>query len=207
MPHPKWLQWANQIRAIAQAGLTYTEGPYDRERYEQLLDVAAEMFADQTDSDYATIRELIDGDVGYPTPKVDVRGVVFQDNKILLVQEVLDGDRWTLPGGWADIYDTPSESVEREIFEESGYETRAVKLLAVYDRQKWPHPPHPNYTYKLFFLCDLIGGEPTLSLETSGIAWFAEDDLPELSLSRILPEQIHRLFDHARHPAWPTDFD
>jgi len=123
------------------------------------------------------------------------------------VQEVQDGGRWTLPGGWADIYESPSESVEREVFEESGYRARAVRLLAVYDRQKWPHPPHPNYTYKLFFLCEITGGQPATSLETSGVGWFGPDELPELSTARILPEQIARLFEHARHPDWPADFD
>lgn len=207
MPDPKWLEWANRIRAIAAAGQTYTRDVYDRERYEQLEHIAAEILAAYTDTDEATLFELIDGDFGYPTPKVDVRGVIFRDGKILLVQESMDGNRWTLPGGWADIYDTPSESVEREVFEESGYEARATRLLAVYDRQQWPHPPHPNYTYKLFFLCEITGGAPTTSIETNGVGWFGPDELPELSTGRTLPEQIMRLFELAAHPEWPTDFD
>lgn len=207
MTEPKWLHWANRIRAIAQAGLTYTDGVFDRERYEQLQDIVAEILAEYTDADMETLHELIDGDFGYPTPKVDVRGVIFHNGKVLLVQEILDDDRWTLPGGWADIYDSPAESVEREILEESGYEARAVKLLAVYDRQKWPHPPHPNYTYKLFFLCELTGGQARNSIETSGVGWFPVDDLPELSLSRVLPEQILHFFKKAQQPESPTDFD
>jgi ADP-ribose pyrophosphatase YjhB (NUDIX family) len=207
MPDPRWLEWANRIRAIARAGHTYTKDVYDRERYEQLQQLAAEIMATYTDTDMDTIYELIDGDTGYPTPKVDVRGVLFQQDRVLLVQEIMDGGRWTLPGGWADIYDTPSEAVTREVYEESGYTTRAVKLLAVYDRQQWPHPPHPNYTYKLFFLCELLHGEPTTSIETSGVGWFSIDRLPELSLSRVLPEQILRCYEHYVHPEQPTDFD
>ncbi len=207
MTDPQWLNWANRLRAIAAAGRTYSRDPYDRQRFDQIAELAAEILAAHTDTDMAAIAGLIDADLGYPTPKVDVRGVVFQEGKILLVQEVQDGGRWTLPGGWADIYESPSESVVREVFEESGYRTRAVKLLAVYDRQKWPHPPHPNYTYKLFFQCEITGGEPATSLETSGVGWFGPDELPELSTSRVLPEQIARFFEHARHPEWPTDFD
>ncbi len=207
MPHPKWLEWANRIRAIAAAGITYTRDPYDRERYEQLEHLAAEILAAYTDTDEETLFELIDGDFGYPTPKVDVRGVIFRAGKILLVQESADDNRWTLPGGWADIYDSPAEAVEREVFEESGYEARAVRLLAVLDRQKWPHPPHPNYTYKLFFLCEITGGAPATSLETNGVGWFGPDELPELSTGRVLPEQIARLFALAGDPAAPTDFD
>ncbi len=207
MPDPLWLEWANRLRAIAAAGRTYSRDPYDRERFDQVAALAAEILARYTDADFETLAELIDGDFGYPTPKVDVRGAIFRDGQILLVRETADGGRWTLPGGWADIYDSPSEAVEREIREESGYEARAVRLLAVYDRQKWPHPPHPNYTYKLFFLCEITGGAPATSLETGGVGWFGPDALPELSTGRILPEQIARLFEHLRHPEWPTDFD
>ncbi|GAB4574418.1 MAG: NUDIX hydrolase [Anaerolineae bacterium] len=207
MTDPQWLVWANRIRAIAAAGRTYTRDPFDRERYEQLQQIAAEILTAHTDTDVDTLYELIDGDFGYPTPKVDVRGVVLREGRILLVREKLDDGRWTLPGGWADIYDSPSESVEREIEEESGFEARAVRLLAVYDRQKWPHPPHPNYTYILFFLCEITGGQPTTSLETGGVGWFPPDALPELSTGRVLPEQIARLVELARHPEWPTDFD
>ena len=133
--------------------------------------------------------------------------MVFRDDKVLLVREVADGC-WTLPGGWADVNESPSESVVREVREESGYETRPVKLLAVYDRSKQGHvPAFPFHVYKLFILCELIGGEAATSFETSGVGFFAEEELPELSLSRVTPEQIRRLFEHWRHPEWATDFD
>ncbi len=207
MTDPKWLEWARRIQAIARAGLTYTEGVFDRERYERLQTIAAEIMAGYTGADMQTVRGLLDKDLGYPTPKVDVRGAVFRDGKILLVQEALDNNRWTLPGGWADIYDTPSEAVIREICEESGFHTRAVKLLAVYDKNKQGHPPGPNYTYKLFFRCEIVSGKPRSSIETNGIAFFAADEIPELSPGRVLPHQIARMFEHYHHPDWPTDFD
>jgi len=143
---------------------------------------------------------------GYATPKVDVRGVVFRDDAILLVQERRDG-QWTLPGGWADVNDSPAEATEREIWEESGYRARAVKLLACWDRNKHGHPPYGYHIYKLFFQCELLGGEPTESTETADVGWFREDEIPPLSLPRVTPAQIARFFEHYRHPEWPTDFD
>jgi ADP-ribose pyrophosphatase YjhB (NUDIX family) len=145
--------------------------------------------------------------VGHATPKVDVRGVVFRDEAILLVRERADG-RWSLPGGWADVYDSPSEATVREIWEESGYRTRAVKLLALYDRTKQGHTPMPFHAYKVIFQCEITGGEPQGgSVETDGVGFFREGELPELSISRVTAAQIARFFEHLRHPEWPADFD
>lgn len=208
MIEPQWLQWAKELQAIAQIGLTFSQdNPFDVQRYHRIRAIAVEMLAAQGGLDQPTLLELFQREDGYATPKVDVRGVVFRDDQILMVKEVLDG-RWTLPGGWADINDSPRDAVIREIWEESGYETRPVKLLAVYDRSKHPHLPHlPFHIYKLFIQCELIGGDAKTSLETSDVQFFPEHDLPELSISRVLASQIHRLFEHYRHPDWPTDFD
>ncbi|MCB9419244.1 MAG: NUDIX hydrolase [Ardenticatenaceae bacterium] len=203
---PKWLEWAQNLQAIAQAGLTYTEGAYDRERYKAIQRIAAEILAGHTDASVDKIADLLAQESGYATPKIDVRGVIFQDNAILLVKERADG-LWTLPGGWADVNESPSQCVEKEIWEESGYRATAVKLLAVYDRNQHPHPPIPWHTYKLFFLCRLDGGTPIHTLETNGVGFFREDDLPPLSVSRVTTGQIERMFDHYCHPDWPTDFD
>lgn len=202
----QWLEWAQQLQAIAQNGLTFADDPFDRERYEAIRSIAAAIMAGHTDLDVNQARGLFADAEGYMTPKVDVRGAVFRDEKILLVRERLDG-LWTLPGGWADVGDTPSGAVEREIFEESGYRARAVKLLAAWDRRSHPHPPIPFHAYKLFFLCELVGGQPAESLETSGVGFFERDALPPLSLARVTPAQIARLFEHYAHPDWPTDFD
>ncbi len=205
---PNWLRWAKALRSLAQAGLTYSESPFDRDRYSQVQAIAAEMVALQAGIDRAEAHRCFADAVGYETPKVDVRGVVFRDGRILLVQELLDSGRWTLPGGWADVNDRPSEAVEREVWEESGYRVRATKVLAIYDRRLHGHtPPHPWGVYKLFFRCDLVGGAPATSVETAGATFFAEDAIPELSLARTTPEEIARLFEHQRHPDWPADFD
>ena len=193
--------------AIAQNGLTYAEDHFDKERYEQVRHVAAEMMAEQSEADDRKVLDLFAGEVGYATPKVDVRGAAFRDGQILLVKEREDG-LWTLPGGWADVNESPREAVVREVLEESGYRTRAVKLLAVWDRAKHPHvPPFPYHIYKIFILCELIGGEAATSHETEEVGFYPEDGLPELSISRITPCQIARLFEHHRDSALPTDFD
>ena len=204
---PVWLKWAKQLAALSQNGLTYAENPYDIERYEKVREIAVEMMAAQSGLDAKTLLTIFAREQGYATPKVDVRGVVFRDGKILLIKERLD-DRWSLPGGWADPGQSPSESVVREIFEESGYEAQARRLLAVYDRSKHPHePPSPFHIYKLFFLCEITGGSPKTSYETTAVDFFAENDIPELSITRILPFQIARMFEHYRDPNLPTDFD
>jgi ADP-ribose pyrophosphatase YjhB (NUDIX family) len=203
---PKWLDWARRLQALAQSGLTYALSPYDVDRYAEVREIAAEMMARGSDADIAAIRGLFAGQEGYATPKVDLRGVVFRDDRILLVKEREDGG-WTLPGGWADVGESPAVGTVREVREESGYETRAVKLLAAYDRNRHGHPPIPFHAYKLFFLCELTGGAPAGSTETEGVDWFAEGSLPPLSISRVTAAQIHRFFEHHRHPQWPTDFD
>ena len=203
---PKWLEWTQKLQAIAQNGLTFSENAFEIERYKALRAIAAEIMATYSNVEHSFILDLFAQEVGYATPKVDVRGAVFRDNKILLVKEREDGC-WTLPGGWADVGDSPSEVAVKEVYEESGYQTRAVKLLAVYDRNRQGHPPHPHYIYKLFFLCELVGGSPSSSIETEEVEFFAEDAIPELSLGRVTPAQITRLFQHHRLPDLPTDFD
>lgn len=208
IPDSRWLAWVRELQAIAQTGLSYDKDPYDSERYQRIRDLAAEIAATYSGADFATIRDLFAGEVGHATPKVDVRGVIFENDKILLVKETKDGC-WTLPGGWVDIGESPSEACVRETYEESGYKTEAVKLLAVYDRSRHGHPPHMWYIYKLFFLCQQVGTSEPLppNMETEAVDFFAEDTLPPLSIGRVTPEQIKRLFEHHRNPDLPTDFD
>jgi ADP-ribose pyrophosphatase YjhB (NUDIX family) len=204
---PAWLEWSRELQAIAQNGLLFSENPYDRDRYEAIRNVAAQMMAAGSGEPLEAISGIFSAQAGYATPKVDVRGVVFRDNKILLVREAQDG-LWTLPGGWADPNESPSESVTREVFEEAGFTTRAVKLIAVFDRAKHAHLPlHAFHVYKLMVLCDIISGDPRPSLETLEAAFFPEDQIPELSIARVTPGQISRCFEHLRHPDWPADFD
>ena len=204
---PQWLRWSRELMAIAQNGLTFTTNPYDVERYEAVRRIAAEMMAAHTGADQEWIVGLFAQESGYATPKVDVRGVVFRDDAILLVKEREDGG-WTLPGGWADVNESPREAVDREVFEESGYRVQATKLLALFDRAKHPHwPPFPFHIYKVFILCDLMGGDPAASNETEAVGFFRESEIPELSIARTTPGQITRLFEHHRQPDLAPDFD
>ena len=204
---PHWLIYAQRLAALAQSGMAYCRNPYDLERYHQLQEIAAQMIAEGSAEPVQQIQGLLHNQAGYATPKIDVRGVIFRENKILLVRELADGGRWTLPGGWVDVGEPPSLAVEREVREESGYEVKATKLLAVYDRELHGHPPHLFHTYKIFILCELVGGCPAESLETGGADFFPPDALPELSLSRVTPDEIQRMFEHHADPNLPTDLD
>jgi ADP-ribose pyrophosphatase YjhB (NUDIX family) len=206
---PAWLRWARELQAMAQTGLAFTRNPYDRERYRQLSDIAAQIMAEYTGLDAQRLARLFAGETGYATPKLDVRGAAFRDGRVLLVREIADGNRWTLPGGWADVNASPSESIVKEMREESGFEVRVCKLAAVWDRARHAHEPaYPFHIWKLFFLCEITGGEPRASLETSGVGFFAETELPtDLSIGRVLLPQLRRMFEHMRRPELPTDFD
>ncbi len=209
MSEPAWLAWAREIQAIAQTGLTFSTDPYDRERYVALQSLSARIFADAGGADVSVAKNLFAAQEGYATPKIDVRGAVFDSaGRILMVREVLDNGRWTLPGGWADVNLTPAENVAKEVREESGYVARARKLAAVWDRARQGHGPSPFSAYKLFFICDIVGGAAATSLETSEVAFFAEDELPaDLSTGRVLPRQPHRMFAHWRQPELATEFE
>lgn len=206
---PDWLVWARELQAVAQTGLTFTHDPYDRERYESIRALAARMFASHTDAPLEAIIGLFAGQTGYATPKVVVRAATFDDReRLLMVREAADGGRWTLPGGWADVNLTVAESAAKEVREESGYEVRIRKLAAAWDRARQAHPNGVFSCCKLFFICEPTGGSPTPGPETSEVAWFAESDVPkDLSLGRVLPHQIQRMFAHRRDPALPTDFE
>ncbi len=207
MKKPDLLHWAQRLQAIAQNGLTYARDPFDVERFGQVRQIAAEMLAGgSADTPPETLVELFKRNFGYATPKVDVRAAVFHNDRVLLVKERSDGN-WTLPGGWADIGDPPSVAATREVREESGYEAKVKKLAAIYDPELHDHPPYPFHAYKLFFVCELAGGAPQTSLETTAVDFFDAHEIPPLSLSRVTPVQVQHMFEHWRHPEWPASFD
>jgi ADP-ribose pyrophosphatase YjhB (NUDIX family) len=205
--NPRWLDWSQRLQAIAQTGLSFARDPYDIERYTTIRQIAAGMLAAGSGLEPSVILGLLEKETGYATPKVDVRGVVFREDKLLLVRERPEG-KWTQPGGWADVCESPAENVVREVFEESGFKTRATKILAVFDRSKHPHePPFAFHVYKIYMRCSIIGGEATPSAETDAVDFFGETELPELSATRVTRMQIQRMFEHHRHPGLPADFD
>jgi ADP-ribose pyrophosphatase YjhB (NUDIX family) len=201
-----WIEWTQRLAAIAQSGLTYARDPFDIERYEALRELAADVVADHTGRPAIDVDEYFRQESGYATPKIDMRGVVFRDGRILMVRERSDGG-WTLPGGWADVLDSPGSSIEREIREESGYETRATKILAVFDRNLHPHPPQAFHVWKIFMRCEITGGAPAGSIETDGVAFFARDAVPELSTARVTEDQLALMFAHLDDPLRVPEFD
>lgn len=204
--HPAWLGLARELHAIAQTGGHFSKNDFDTQRYDRLRVMASELMALGSGSAVERIAHLFAQDVGYATPRTAVRGACFREDKILLVRELTDG-KWAMPGGWCDVNQTPKECVEREIWEESGYTARAVKLAAVWDRSRHNPTPYPFSIYKMFFICELTGGAPQTSIETSEIGFFAEDQLPELSPGRNQPYQVRRMFAHYRETDLPTEFD
>jgi ADP-ribose pyrophosphatase YjhB (NUDIX family) len=194
-----FLEIAKRIQSIAQAGLTYSEGGYDIERYQELRDISIKMVSQMTGKSIGKVREVFASETGYQTPKVDIRSVVFRDGKILLVREKID-NCWSIPGGWADVGYSPYEVAVKETHEESGFEVEPIRLLAVMDKYKHPHPADIYHVYKIFILCRLLGGGEKTSIETSEIGFFDRDNLPELSLPRITESQIAMLFEFYDNP-------
>lgn len=204
---PRWLDWSRRLQAIAQTGLYFENNAFDTERYEKIRAIAAEMLAEQGALPNDVVTQLVTHDTGYTTPKVDVRGACFRGDTVLLVKEIEDGG-WTLPGGWADAGDTPSGAIEREVREESGFTAKVVKIAGVLDRIAQGHtPPIPFHAYKIFFICEITGGEARTSNETSAVDFFPVNDLPALSVARVTAKQIMRLYEHHGNPALPADWD
>ncbi len=202
------MEIARELQAIAQTGLHFAENPYDRERYERVGKLAAELLASYSNLAPRTIYDWNAAEFGYATPKVDVRAFVVRAGRVLLIRENADAGKWTLPGGWADVNETPAESVVREVREESGYEVEPRCLLAVLDRERQGHsPPFPYHVYKLFFHCAIVGGAPAASAESSESRFFDRGALPELSTSRVLPAQIERFFEAVTQESQRAEYD
>ena len=201
---PQWLLWSRRLQAIAQDGLTFSRDDYDLERYEQLRELAAEIFAAHSTGTLEEAFDLLALETGPATPKVDVRAAVFREGRILLVKEP---DGWSLPGGWADVGESPSEAAARETLEESGYKVRPVRLLAAYDRDRHGHPPIPYHVYKLVYLCEILDEAPSAEVDSEEVRFFGENKLPELSVTRITSAQVSRFFEHHRKSSLPPAFD
>lgn len=194
-----------EIQALAQSGLTFTQNEFDKERYIRLTEISAELASYCTDKSKELINEIFSLEKGYATPKVDVRSFVLKDDKVLLVKERMDG-LWTLPGGFADVTETPSEAVIRETKEESGYDVSVIKLLALWDKLKHDHPPHWPHIYKCVFHCEYLSGDAKKNIEISDIDFFAIDKLPPLSTPRITEKQLVSLYQLVKFPR-ETVFD
>ena len=201
----KWLQWAVELQALAQAGLTYGKDVYDRERYLRIREIAAEMICCKSDIPRETVADLFCSESGYQTPKLDTRAAVFQNGKILLVHEK-DGT-WSLPGGWCDVNISAAENVVKEVKEEAGLDVTADLVIAVQDREKHNRPIYANKICKIFFLCTLLGGTFVPNSETTESDYFGLDELPELATAKVTKAQIQMCFDAKNAEHWKTLFD
>jgi ADP-ribose pyrophosphatase YjhB (NUDIX family) len=202
---PKWIEWAREIFSMSQAGLTYSQNEFDIERYKRLQEITAEMIESQSELSKEAILESFSMQAGYTTPKIDVRGAVVHEGKILLIQERMDG-KWAMPGGWADLGNAPASVAEREVWEESGYEVKAEKVIAVIDANRI-EPMEFYHAFKIIFLCSLTGGEPRISHETLAVDFFDLNDLPPLSIYRTDESMLQEVFEHVKDPGRPTAFD
>jgi ADP-ribose pyrophosphatase YjhB (NUDIX family) len=201
-----WLDMAKRMQALAQSGLEYSDNKYDRDRYQQLRQLSLEIMHDFTELKMDKLVGIFASEQGYQTPKVDVRGVVFRGDQILMVRETIDGN-WSLPGGWADVGLTPSEVAIKEVWEESGLVVVPERMLAVLDKNRHNHPPDMFHIYKIFILCRETGGELKGGMETSETGFFGPDKFPPLSVPRITTEQISLMYEYKNDPLKPASFD
>ncbi len=203
---PRWLEWAREIQALSQTGLTYSDTEYHTQRYQRLMEIAAEIVESHTGLSKEPVLENFMVQPGYATPKVDVRGAALLNGKILLVQERAD-ERWCLPGGWADVGDLPSQMVVREVWEESGFEVEARKVVGVYDANRSGVPLEFYHAYKIVFMCEILGGQARPSNETLAVDFFSFDDLPPLSLERTNERHLAEVLAHHQDRNRPAAFD
>lgn len=201
----KWIETAQRLQAIAQAGLEFCHTDFDRDRYKQIREISTEIIENYSSYEKQEVIDFFASATGYPTPKVDVRAVIFKDDEILMVKEKVDG-KWSLPGGWADQHLSLSENLVKESFEEAGVDVIPGKLICILDRNKRNYPPIPHGCYKIFVECILQGGSFSKNTETSDAGYFTLDTLPPLSTERITREQLEMCYE-ARSDDWKVLFD
>lgn len=199
---------AQRLQALAQAGLAYATNPYDIERYEEIRAISVKLLQELTEEPIEKIIRVFASEDGYQTPKIDIRAVLFREGlEVLLIREKVDNGRWTLPGGWADVGYTLFEVAAKEAYEETGLIVKPVRLLALFDKRKHPHPPQPWYVYKAFIQCEVQGSSLIQNTsETMGARWFRYDELPyvELSTDRTTASQLESILRLASDPRSPT---
>lgn len=201
-----WLEWATELQSIAQAGITFAENQYDIDRYQRIRELSVKIIHEYTDIDHAKIRNFFASETGYQTPKVDVRAAVFKDETILMVKEKVD-ERWSLPGGWADVNSSVGESVIRECIEEAGAIVKPRRIIAVHLANKQNNFVYPFTIYKIIVECDLIDYRFTENSETFESGFFSIDNLPELSVERNNLSQISLCFKAKKCQVFEPEFD
>jgi ADP-ribose pyrophosphatase YjhB (NUDIX family) len=200
------LEWAREVQALAQTGHHYAHDDFEKDRCRRLMEIAAEMISENSGLDYLPLVKAFREQVGYATPKIDVRSAIFRDSKLLLVRERVDGG-WTMPGGWVDVGDTPSEAAERESWEEAGFHVKARKVIGVYDANR-VRPLELFHAFKVVFLCEILDGEARPSNETSEVSFFGPGEIPSnFSGERTTARHVRDAFAALDNPDIPTVFD
>lgn len=201
-----WLDFIIELQSLAQAGLTYGKDVYDKERYERIREISAEMMSAISELPTEQVKRLFCNEIGYQTPKIDTRAAIFKDNKILLVQE--NNGTWALPGGWCDVNVSVAENTIKEVKEEAGLDVIVERVIAVQDRAKHNLPLYAYGVCKIFMLCIVVGGNFEPNNETVGFEYFTEDALPNLANEKNNIEQIKMCFEAYRaKDIWKTLFD
>ena len=201
----RWLEWAVELQSLAQAGLTYGKDIYDKERYERIRDISAEIMSYKTEIPFGKVKDLFCNETGYQTPKLDTRAAIFENDKILLVRE--NNGKWSLPGGWVDVNVSVKENAVKEVKEESGLDVAADRIIAVQDRNKHNLPVYAYGVCKIFVLCSVIGGLFEKNIETTGFCYFGKNELPELATEKNTEEQIDMCFKAYDDKNWIVEFD
>lgn len=201
----KIVEWAKELQGLAQAGLFYGKDAFDRERYQRIREIAAEMVAMRTEIPVEKVTGLFCGDTGYQTPKVDTRAVIIQDGKILLVCEK-DG-KWSMPGGWCEYNLSPADNTVKEVKEEAGLDVVIQKVISVQDRDKHNRPSYAYGVVKIFYQCKVTGGTFSQNLETSASQYFPLDELPPLAEEKCSEGQVRMCFEACGDENWKVQFD
>jgi 8-oxo-dGTP pyrophosphatase MutT (NUDIX family) len=167
----------DEVRAIARTGLHYCDDPFDRARYERLMDLAAQEYAERSALDVPEVRARFDAEIGYQTARVGADAAVFDDDdRLLLVRRVDDG-KWGLIAGWVDPNESPAQTAVRELSEEAGIRGRVEHLVGVFFREARAGE-HPHGTVSVVYLCSILGGQLQPQLhEVSEVAWRRIDDV------------------------------
>ncbi|MGZ8998121.1 MAG: NUDIX hydrolase [Allosphingosinicella sp.] len=195
----QWLTLAKRLQAIASTGLHFSDDEFHCERFAEIGEIADVMLADLGQVPIERIQSLVsDFAKGYSTPKVDVRGALIEEDRVLLVRERSDG-LWTLPGGFDDVGRSAAENVAKEILEEAGVAVKVSHLYGLRHKAKQPYEPDARDFYKLFFLCERAGNhEPTAGKDTSEVGFFGRGELPPLSRGRVIEQDIEAAFEFHR---------
>ena len=186
-----FVKYLQRMIALTDTGLTFTKDPFDRERYEDLRSLLSEMLNQESDLDAEEVAEVLKPTSAYVTPLMDVRAWIVEDEKICLVRGQGEND-WALPGGFGEVGYSPTENILKEIEEETGFEAKVERLLAVFDTNRF-QLQSKQYA-KFIFECKLLDGQFQKNQEIADLQFFAIDQLPNLSEKRITKEQIEILW-------------